>query len=155
MKVLFLDIDGVVNNATTSQRHRGFIGIDPMMAFTVGKIQLDTGCEVVLSSSWRVWPESIKEVEKQVVPLFDITPDFKGKTDRGCEVKAWLEKHPDVTRYAILDDNADFHPDQHLFKTSWPFGITEDIARAVTEYLNGDDEYDTANRTDAQRIESH
>src|SRR6185295_8548719 len=103
MKVLFLDIDGVCNCATTTQRHRGMVGIDPIMAFRVGKIVLDTGCEVVLSSSWRHYPDAREEVQKQVVSFMDVTPDLKGITDRGCEVLAWLDKHPEVTVHAILD----------------------------------------------------
>lgn len=138
MKVLFLDIDGVVNNQTTAQRHRGLIGIDPYLAFLVGKIQLDTGCEVVLSSSWRLMPDSKEEVEKQVVKLYDVTPDLRGVTDRGCEINAWLDEHPEVTRYAILDDNTDFHKEQKLFKTSFLEGITPEIAKEVVDYLNED-----------------
>lgn len=137
MKVLFLDIDGVVNCASTTQRHRGAIGIDPYMAFIVGKIQLDTGCEVVLSSTWRHWDYTRAEVRKQVVEFIDVTPDSK-KGFRGDEVKAWLANHPEVTRYAILDDDSDFHQDQPLFKTTWKEGITEAIAKNVTRYLNGD-----------------
>lgn len=141
MKVLFLDIDGVVNCETTQQRHRGFIGIDPMMAFMVGKIQLDTGCEFVLSSSWRNSDDGIEEVESQVAKMFDVTgnEDYSVNQDhRGREIKAWLDKHPEVTRYAILDDNTDFLPEQtsHFFKTSWSTGITEEIAKKVTDYLN-------------------
>lgn len=50
-KILFLDIDGVVNSEQSFKegRQRDHHGIDPYMAFLVGKIQLDTGCEVVLS----------------------------------------------------------------------------------------------------------
>lgn len=136
MKVLFLDIDGVVNNATTSQRSGLFIGIDPLLAFRVGKIVLDTGCEVVLSSSWRLFPDGREEVEQRVCKILDATPSNKGLTDRGCEVIAWLKDHPEVTRHAILDDNADFHNDQPLFKTMTHIGITDEIAKAVTDYLN-------------------
>lgn len=140
MKVLFLDIDGVVNCITTRQRHRGAIGIDPYMAFLVGKIQLDTNCDVVLSSSWRLWEETREEVKRQVVDFIDITPDHRGLTDRGCEILAWLANHPEVTRHAILDDNNDFHDDQPLFRTSWQIGITPEIAKQVTDYLNGPEE---------------
>jgi len=139
VKVLFLDIDGVVNSAITAQRHRGVIGIDPHMAFRVGKIQLDTGCEVVLSSSWRLVKASRDEVRQQVVDFIDVTPDNCGTTDRGCEVIKWLKGHPEVTRHAILDDNSDFHKDQPLFKTSWDTGLTDEIAADVTEYLNRED----------------
>jgi hypothetical protein len=143
MKVLFLDIDGVVNCKTTTQRHRGAIGIDPYMAFLVGKIQLNTGCEVVLSSSWKNWPEGINEVERQVINIFDRTPNLNlvhyEDKPRGNEIKRWLDRHPEVEAYAILDDNSDMLDEQlpHFFKTSWDTGITEEIATRVTDYLNG------------------
>lgn len=136
MKVLFLDIDGVVNCSSTRQRHRGMIGIDPLLAFRVGKIVLDTECTVVLSSSWRNWPEGVDEVRHQVYEIYDVTPNLKSGF-RGDEVKAWLDKHPEVERYAILDDDSDFHADQPLFQTSWTKGITDDLVRRVTEYMNG------------------
>lgn len=137
-KVLFLDIDGVVNCVNTRERSGSFIGIDPYMAFIVGKIQLDTDCDVVLSSAWRLHPDGREEVKQKVVSFIDVTINNKGVTDRGCEVKEWLERHPEVERYAILDDNNDFHPDQKLFKTSWETGITEELAKEVTDYLNGE-----------------
>lgn len=135
MKVLFLDIDGVANCRSTSQRHRGYIGIDPLMAFRIGKILLDTEAVMVLSSTWRLWPETRLEVSRQISKIHDVTPDLRGDF-RGAEVKAWLKDHPEIERYAILDDNSDFYPDQPLFKTKWETGITEEIAKQVTDYLN-------------------
>lgn len=134
-KILFLDIDGVVNCEKTFQRHRGVIGIDPYMAFLVGKIKLDTGCDVVLSSSWRHGEEGVKEVERQVCDLLDRTPNSDDGF-RGGEVKAWLTGHPEVTNYAILDDDSDFFPEQPLFKTSWKEGLTKEIAEEVIKHLN-------------------
>lgn len=142
MKILFLDIDGVCNCSKTSQRHRGFIGIDPHMAFMVGKIQLDTDCQVVLSSSWRHSKDGIEEVEAQVVKLLDTTGDepyIDGEqTQRGREIKKWLDAHPEVTKYAILDDDSDMLPEQlpNFFKTTWLNGITPEIAATVTAHLN-------------------
>lgn len=146
MKILFLDIDGVCNCANTTQRHRGYIGIDPYMAFMVGKIQLDTGCQVVLSSSWRHTEAGVEEVERQVVKLLDKTgsegndpnrPPGVENYLRGREIKAWLDKHPEVEVYAILDDDSDMLPEQlpNFFKTSWQTGITPEIAEAVTKHL--------------------
>lgn len=136
MKVLFLDIDGVVNCVNTTRKsHQGFIPIDPHMAFMVGKIQLDTGCSVVLSSSWRLMKETIPEIESRVVKIDDVTPDST-KGFRGNEIQEWLDFHPEVTRYAILDDNNDFNEGQPLFRTSWQTGITEDIMKLVINYLN-------------------
>jgi len=129
MKILFLDIDGVVNCATTSQRHRGAIGIDPYMAHLVRMIVEQTGCQVVLSSSWRHFPDGRKEVEEQVCPILDITPTSTSNF-RGDEIRAWLNGHPEVERYAIVDDNDDMLPEQMgcFFKTSWADGITPKIA---------------------------
>jgi len=138
MKVLFLDIDGVVNCAKTTQRHRGVIGIDPYMAFIVGKLVDNVGCKVVLSSSWKNWAEGIAEIEKQVVKLHDKTPYLHySEACRGDEIKAWLDKHPEVEKYAILDDDSDMLKEQlpNFFQTSWNTGITEEIAAKVTQHL--------------------
>lgn len=141
--ILFLDIDGVVNCKSTMQRHRGAIGIDPYLAFLVGKIQLDTGCKVVLSSTWRLWEDSREEVRKQVVDFIDVTVDLGlanyADKPRGQEIQQWLDRHPTVIKYAILDDDSDMLDEQlpNFFKTSWDTGITEEIAKAVTEHLHG------------------
>lgn len=134
MKVLFLDVDGVLNSRSTTDFRNNLYPIDPHMAFMIGKIQLDTDCKVVLSSSWRLHPDGIAAVEKHVVKILDKTPYLDGI--RGDEVNAWLAKHPEVTHYAILDDDSDFHKDQPLFKTTFEYGLTKDIAAQVTEYLN-------------------
>lgn len=136
LKVLFLDIDGVVNKTDNfNPANKDTLWpIDRHCAFLVGKIQLDTGCEVVLSSSWRYHPDGVETVRKNVVPIIDITPKTNGR--RGDEVAEWLEAHPEVERYAILDDDDDFAVNQPLFKTTFEAGLTEDIAKKVTEYLN-------------------
>ena len=136
MKVIFLDIDGVVNCATTTQRHRGFIGIDPYMAFLVGKLVMETDAKVVLSSSWRHSPDGIEEVERQVCKVYDITPSLG--FIRGDEIKLWLEEHKgEVDRYAIIDDNSDMRKGQlpNFFKTQWEVGITPDICERVKQHL--------------------
>lgn len=144
MKVLFLDIDGVVNSKQTlvKQYQRtgkaSVLGIDPHLAFKVGKIILDTDCKVVLSSSWRNHPDGVAEVKARVYPeLYGTTPNLNDGF-RGAEVRAWLDEHPEVTEYAILDDDSDFYDYQPLFQTSWEQGITDYIAERVTKHLNGE-----------------
>lgn len=132
MKVLFLDIDGVVNSRNTTN-FKQLWPLDRYMAFLVGKIKLNTGCEVVLSSSWRHHPDGVKVVEASIVPVLDITPTVGNF--RGDEINAWLDRHPEVTRYAILDDDSDFYPYHPLFKTTFENGLTDEIAEAVTNWL--------------------
>lgn len=141
-KVLFLDIDGVCNSAdfmtsNTNPNIGGMLGIDPFPAVLVKMIVQDTGCDVVLSSTWRLNETTRQQVREQVVDFIAITPDFHGK-DRGYEIEAWLDAHPEVTRYAILDDDMDMlvHQAPNFFKTTWKEGLTREIAQAVTEHLN-------------------
>lgn len=140
VKVLFLDVDGVMNSRSTlqrSQRSGSILGIDPYMAFLVGKIQMDTDCEIVLSSSWRHSPDGLKEVKSRF-SLYGITPSSLSGI-RGEEIQEWLEEHPEATRYAIVDDDSDMLVEQasNFFKTTFEEGITPEIATAITEHLNG------------------
>jgi Swiss Army Knife RNA repair-like protein len=54
MKVIFLNVDGVLNNGKTTEMYRSFVGIDPSLAQLVTHIVKNNNCEVVLSSSWRL-----------------------------------------------------------------------------------------------------
>lgn len=142
MKALFLDIDGVCNSEESLKKQyirngkATILEIDPEMAFRVGKIILNTGCKLVISSSWRNWPDGMEQIKGAVYPeIYGKTPYSKDGF-RGKEVRAYLKEHTEITRYAILDDDSDFYPDQPLFKTQWKTGITEEIAKQVTEYLN-------------------
>lgn len=138
IKVLFLDIDGVVNkrenfNPTNKDT---LYPLDSYCTFLVGRIQLQTNCKVVLSSSWRHNEEAVDQVSKRVIELLDITPTSRNY--RGDEVQMWLDKHPEVDKYAILDDDIDFYVYQapHYFKTRFEDGLTDDIAEAVIAHLN-------------------
>ena len=123
-KILFLDIDGVCNHQKTRERQGNtkFIGINPVMADRVRRIIAETGCKVVLSSSWR---------------LFDLQRGAVwGMIYRGFEIKEWLDRHPGAKRYEILDDSDDFLWGQHLFRTTWAEGLTDEIAQQVIDHLN-------------------
>lgn len=150
MKILFLDIDGVVNKRENYNPaiKNNLYPIDAYCAFLVGRIQLQTSCEVVLSSSWRHYPEAVQNVSERIVKLLDKTGHHKwdGKIRhargrdwphelRGDEVNDWLKKHPEVEVYAILDDDSDFYDDQPLFQTTFKEGLTDEIAEAVIEHL--------------------
>jgi len=143
IKILFLDIDGVCNNRRTRERQgkTKFIGIKPELAARVRRIIAETGCKVVLSSSWRLFPESKDWAEQQVCEFMDCTTDLQrgavwGMVYRGFEIKEWLERHPGVRHYAILDDSYDFLWGQHLFRTTWEDGLTDEIADNVIAHLN-------------------
>ena len=51
MKVIFLDVDGVLNSVDTSEVFQGFVGIDDKLVSKLRKIVRATGAQIVLSSS--------------------------------------------------------------------------------------------------------
>lgn len=151
MKVLFLDIDGVCNSAEYAERRfketgkGGLLGIDQILAKRVRRIVKETDCKVVLSSTWRLYPNARDQVRRDVVGFIDVTPNFQageqnGRTERGYEIQDWLDRHQEVEVYAILDDDNDFLKDQWLFKTTFKEGLTEKIAANVIAHLNSIDE---------------
>ena len=139
MRVLFLDIDGVVNRAATPGRDVGRLCFDRGLAGIVRDVvRAVPDLRVVLSSSWREVEKSRAIIERRVVPCFDVTPVFDDADDvRGYEIQAWLDLHPGVTRYAILDDDCDMLPHQlpNHFRTVSEVGITPEIAARVIAHL--------------------
>lgn len=143
MKILFLDIDGVCNSAAYVHKRfeetgkAGIVDIDPVAAARVKRIIKETGCKVVLSSTWRLMEHNREEVRREVCDFIDVTPHYGGRP-RGEEVRDWLIAHPllNVVQRAILDDDSDFLPGQPLFQTTWAAGLTDEIADAVIAHLN-------------------
>lgn len=130
MKVIFLDIDGVLNYTQwyVSDRNPGNLNgeegdIDPMCADRINHICEETGAKIVLSSDWRInWPFCVDRIEKGGIKkglIVDKTPEhmwiehaseeFKS---RGCEIDDWLFQHPECDRYVIIDDRKDFTEEQ-------------------------------------------
>jgi hypothetical protein len=132
-KVIFLDIDGVMNNiGTRAEPERpGMVAcLDPDNVAVLNQIVRATGAVVVLSSSWRL-SLPLAELrasfaaagcEAQVV---GITPDVDSPR-RGREIRAWLDAQPEPpTRYVAIDDQFDM-PELpgHLVKTCRVHGLT-------------------------------
>lgn len=72
--------------------------------------------------------------------MIGCTPDI-WKQDRsegrGLEIADWLREHPEVTKYAIIDDDNDFLPDQrpNLFRTHWQSGLQDEHVDKIVEHF--------------------
>lgn len=131
-KVIFLDIDGVMNNlGTRPPRRRGLSSwLDPAHVALLNEVVRATGAVVVLSSSWRLSMPlaALRAAFAEagcVAELVDVTPDLDSAR-RGREIAAWLAAQSDPpARYAILDDTFDM-PELpgKLVKTSRVEGLT-------------------------------
>jgi hypothetical protein len=136
MKVIFLDIDGVLNCKTTPNPRKFPFIVDKKLLACLLKLLKRTGAKIVLSSSWRNDPIGLLAAKHFGIPLWDVCPDMP-KSARCKEVLKWLAAHPRVTRYAVIDDEDDELDELPLFQPSSRTGLTMDIVRGVEKYLNG------------------
>lgn len=117
MKVIFLDIDGVLNSARYDcEREYGDGNIDPSRLPLVKSIVDATGAVIVLSTTWRrhwdISPDKRDSIGEELDAVFasaglsvaDKTPWFE-KFDRAAEIREWLKQHDgEVESFVILDD---------------------------------------------------
>lgn len=135
-KIIFLDVDGVLNCAGTRHKRRGTLGIDSVLAERFKRLVARTGAEVVLSSTWRLDESTRQQVIDAGIKFLSVTPNFTYAL-RGEEIDTWLQhKGHNVDIYAIIDDDADMLPWQPLFKTTWAEGLTDEIATRIEHHLN-------------------
>lgn len=141
MKAIFLDIDGVLNcDATPNPRRFPYV-VDPPLLERFKALVKATSATVVLSSSWRVDPIGRLAAQFYGIPFDDICPDLPAAPR--CDVlQTWLGAHPDVTRYAVIDDEDDCLDELPLFQPSAKTGITRGIAQGVEAFLAGERDTD-------------
>ena len=143
MKVLFLDVDGVITHQHYKNKERE--GLDPEKIKLIARIVKDTGAFVVLSSSWRLsydrktekkdWDYILLEkcLGDEGVSIYDITTripfsDSLGwRRTRPLEILDWVVEHK-VNSFVILDDDnwdfARYGLDKHWIHTSSEYGIS-------------------------------
>ena len=145
MKIIFLDIDGVL----TLQKS-GWKFFDSDCVIALKKVLDNTDANMVLSSCWRHgfidWDENgkgcglvhhtqaIRKIQELLKPfdidpsrLIDKTPDLITPSDneRGEEIDKWLQAHTDVECFVILDDDSDMAPHMDkLVQTDIDVGMT-------------------------------
>ena len=176
MKVLFLDIDGVLNSEnwfgyrlyciknnmfnevinfvnTNDERIKYKLSmIDDRAIANLNRIIEETGCKVVLSSSWRSCVEAENTLTEYLLKLkgfkyefYDVTPrlwfsDFS--TTRGEEIKFWLDKESEkneIESFVILDDDySDMLPEQmnNFIHVDGQVGLTDKDVFTAIEILN-------------------
>lgn len=177
MKVLFLDIDGVLNsqnwfgwraycaknlgeNEFSMDKHLTedeFIlyklsMLDNRAIANLNRIIDETGCKVVLSSSWRcLWDPKENTKTLEALKLKGFKYDFYGLTpripqkdfgqERGIEIQAWIDKElekNEIESFVILDDDNDMLPKQidNFLLINNQYGLSDiDVFKAI-EILN-------------------
>ena len=155
MKVIFLDIDGVLNYTQwyTNDRNPGNINgeegdLDPLCVNRIINICNNTGAKVVISSDWRIsWYGTQLRLARMGLDenyILDKTPERIWITipgfdhSRGAEINDWLEMHPECDKYAIIDDRTDFKPEQqkYFIHINHHCGITDEDMNKAINILN-------------------
>ena len=84
--------------------------------------------DIVVTSTWRR-SENYKECLingglREGIEILGRTSDFYGKP-RGAEIQAYLDEHPEITYYIIIDDDSDLLPEQmnHFIQTDYRVGF--------------------------------
>jgi hypothetical protein len=136
MRVIFLDIDGVLNCEKTPNPRKFPYIVDPSLLGRLNRIVSLTGATVVLSSTWRYDPAGLFSAKYWGIPFSDVIPDMP-ECARRDEILSWLKSRPDVERYVVLDDEDDELDDLPLFQPSSERGLSDEIADGIVAYLRG------------------
>lgn len=165
MKVLFLDMDGVVNNS---------IGDDlvtlPMLnnlgktcyATLFSGVNINPFCKllnwlqeedikIVISSTWRLtmtpelfnryFRKYFRNYRKDLVVGLTTVNLYPKYMHRGTEIKDYLNKHNDITEYIVIDDDIDdiveVLPQHRVVKINGNTGLTDrDISKIQYMWFN-------------------
>lgn len=126
LKVIFLDIDGVLNNQIGEEFSlEKVIHPDDLISkrcvILLNELIKNTGAKVVISSTWRIG-KSVEQLQKIlekfgfIGEVIGVTPRFNSDyTFRGNEIYKWIKDNEDLLgcsyyefdKYVILDDDSD------------------------------------------------
>ena len=76
------------------------------------------------------------ELLRYGIPFYDYTPELPS-AHRGAEIDLWLQHHPDVQNFVILDDRTDIEPNKsHWVQTTMARGLGKPEAEEAIRILN-------------------
>jgi hypothetical protein len=135
MKVLFLDIDGVLKPARAYwlKPHEPDGNFDPLAVAAINLIHERTGTLIVFNTTWnRSGHARLCEIaasEGITAPVIGVTA-FPDLGDRLDAIKAWLAENGPVAAWCALDDET--MADDRCIKVSYDNGVsTQDYSNAV------------------------
>lgn len=158
MKVIMLDVDGVLNCSSTKEQVQGYTFVSDEKLELLKQLVDRTKAKVVLTSTWRHgWDDMDKELQNQDVDLFlalkdklwdfgielmDYTPITNGGMDRrGEEIDLWMKEWDGepIESFVVLDDlnGCYLRPySARLVRTSFTKGLLQKHVDLAVKILN-------------------
>ncbi len=138
-------IKDICKNKETTFKYRFNIikkETDPRCWKLLASIIWDTKSFICISSTWRryftiaEWNRVFAYMGLPNDCCIDVTDG--SRTLRGDEIQEWLDAHPHVDCYAIIDDDNDMLPHQkkHLFLTDGYCGLSSNICYRIKQHLS-------------------
>lgn len=141
MKIIFLDVDGVLNSELDS--FDWYVQTD--YHFELLKSLVDkTQAKIVLSSSWRKSKDSLETIKSRLqdfgIDVYDVTPSINSPySKRGDEIKQWIDTQDfSISSFIILDDNSDMceYTTTNLIQTDIKIGFQKQDYEKALKMLN-------------------
>ena len=136
MKIIFLDIDGVLNSEkyyrSVDRKRKNWSRFDPLAVLMIKKLIDEFSLKIVITSTWRFGAvemlniELIKSGLKQYLYEDWKTPQTS-PSHRGKEIKMWLDNHPVINEYVIIDD------DENILKEHMLRFVQTDIKEGLNQ----------------------
>ena len=145
MKLIFLDIDGVMNSYSSalSDKHES-LAFDSIAVKNLKHIINGTGAKIVVSSTWRIG-ETVESLKTRIFChygldeyVIGITPYYI-ETIRGIEISDYMFSNEDmgVESFVILDDDTDMgHLKSYHVHVNRVYGLSKDDSEKAIEILN-------------------
>lgn len=151
MNIIFLDVDGVLNDDRTRERCCGMIGIAPHKVANLKYIVENANAKIVLISSWKnMWDFTRSKQHKNMGMYLDgqlaaESLHIENKTkdegfNRGEGILQFLETHP-AEAWVVLDDETFDYEEcgimPHLIQTDFNNGgLTKKLAHSAVVLMN-------------------
>jgi hypothetical protein len=133
--ILFLDIDGVVLSGQELWRTHNNRYLPPEKVALIREVCDRAGAMIVVSSTWRYSDDTLGQLIAAGLPVHSDwrTPQARREgaifiaETRGWEISRWLVRHPEVTSWAIIDDDSDMLPEQlpRFVQTPFETGVDQ------------------------------
>ena len=137
MKIIFLDIDGVLNSENYYEKvdrtKKDWNKFNPLAVEMIRRLIEEFDASIVISSTWRYG--LVKELKNELIKsglVKYLHKDWKTPeiypSHRGEEINLWLDNHSEVIDYVIIDDDENILEEQKnwFIRTDINVGMTEE-----------------------------